>query len=183
MEAYIDLASDVRARYVRVYGGQERSEPGSVGLLIDSLGRLADYASQRGVILLVENHPGTLTVTGRATAEAVKAVDSGSLRVLYDPANVMAHSDEPPEITFRLQEGLIEYVHVKDFLILPSGRKSCLVGAGSVPWKDILRWLAASGFSRWFSLEYEKKWSPRDLPEASEGLPVCRDFLLENWPG
>jgi len=182
MEAYIDLARDVGARYVRVYGGEERREPEAMRLLIDSLGRLADYASQRGVILLLENHPGTMTVTGRATAEVVAAVGSDSLRVLYDPANVMAHSDERPEVTFRLQEGLIEYVHVKDLVITPSGRKSCLLGAGSVPWKDILRWLAASGFSGWFSLEYEKKWSPRDLPDAREGLPVCREFLLKNWP-
>jgi len=184
MQAYVDLAGDVGASFVRVYGGEDRSEPGAWDLLVDSLRTLAEYAAAEGIVLLLENHPGTMTVTGRATAEVVRAVDSACLRVLYDPANVLAHSDEPPRGTFEVQRDMIGYVHVKD-LQIGSGRKprACLLGDGSVPWAEILRWLSEAGYDGWFSLEYEKKWAPQDLPDAEVGLAACRDFLLQHWPG
>jgi L-ribulose-5-phosphate 3-epimerase len=184
MRANVDLAVDVGARYVRVYGGEARGEPTAWRELVGSLAVLADYAAARGVTLLLENHPGTMTVTGQATAAAVRQVASPHLRALYDPANVMAHSDEPARRTFEVQRDVIGYVHVKDFHLLAGQRpRACLVGEGDVPWPDILSWLADAGYDGWFCLEYEKKWAPDLLPEAEAGLPVCRDFLRGQWPG
>jgi sugar phosphate isomerase/epimerase len=184
MRANIDLAVDVGARYVRVYGGEAQSDPGGWHRLIGSLQNLAQYAAGCKITLLLENHPGTMTVTGQATASAVREVDSANLRVLYDPANVLAHSDEPVEKTFDLQHDLIAYVHVKDFHLRTGAKAAaCLVGQGDVPWPQILRWLAEASFAGWFSLEYERKWAPDLLPDAEQGLPACREFLLGQWPG
>ncbi len=183
MRANIDLAVDVGARYVRVYGGEDRADTGAWRWLVGALQELAGYAGQRGVVLLLENHPGTMTVTGKATAEAVRQVNSPHLRVLYDPANVMAHSDEPPERTFEVQRDLIEYVHVKDFHLAPRQKAAaCLVGEGDVPWPRILGWLQEIGYDGCLCLEYEKKWAPDLLPDAAEGLPICRDYLRRHWP-
>lgn len=184
MRRNVDLAVDVGAGFVRVYGGQDLPDDHAWRRLVGALQILAEYAASRRVVLLLENHPGTMTVTGEATAAAVRQAGSENLRVLYDPANVLAHSGEDPRHTFDVQRDLVGYVHVKDFH-LRSGEKprACLVGDGDVPWPDILRWLAETNYRGWFSLEYEKKWAPDLLPDAEQGLPVCRDFLRRHWPG
>ena len=62
---YVALAKELGARYVRVYGGREVDDyAAGFDLAIESLKRIASLAEQHGVTLLIENQPGTLTVTG-----------------------------------------------------------------------------------------------------------------------
>lgn len=174
---YVDFASRLGARFVRAYGGAEGFGPDSVSAAVASLKELAGKAEEKGITLLVENHPGTLTVTGEATAALVNKVASPSLKVLYDPANTLYHSDEPWEKTLDVQKGLISYVHVKDYRLEDGKRIACPVGEGCVPWSGILPALAGTGYEGPLSYEYERKWNREQLPEARTGLAQSVAFV------
>ncbi len=167
---YIALAASLGAAFVRVYGGTDEYPPETLPLAAGSLGELADAAEPAGVTLLIENHPGTLTGTGEATARLIREVGRPGVRALYDPANVLEHSDEPWPETLAAQGGLIAYVHVKDFRIVAGRRVACPVGDGCVPWDRILPALVEAGYDGPLSYEYERKWHPDELPPADVGL-------------
>jgi sugar phosphate isomerase/epimerase len=175
-----DLAAAMGARFVRAYGGKEVTGDGAPAAwtrTVEALRELAPYAAERQLTILVENHPGTMTRTGTATRQLLDEVARPNIRALYDPANVLDDTDEPWETTFSVQAGAIGYVHVKDFAVEDGKRQACCVGAGVVPWDQILPRLVASGFDGCLSFEYEKMWYPEQLPEPETGLRRCADFV------
>lgn len=177
LERWIAFASLLGARNVRVYGGDDGCGRASWSHAVDSLRELARCATDQGVRLLLENHPGTLTVTGSETARLIADVGHDALRALYDPANVLWHSDENWEQTLELQRDIVAYVHVKDYAIADGQRHACAVGAGVVPWPAILTRLREIGYVGDLSYEYEKKWNPDQLPDAEDGLAESMAFV------
>ncbi len=167
---HIHFAHKIGASNVRLYAGSDSFGPESRSLLVQSLRDLGGMASEMGVILLVENHPGTLAITGRQTAEIVSEVECPSVRILYDPANILCHSNEDWEESLELQQKMIAYVHVKDFRMEDGRRKACPPGEGDVPWTKIMRKLVGMGYDGDLSYEYEKKWFPDQLPDSRIGL-------------
>ena len=173
-----DLADAMGARFVRAYGGKEApADSGAWERTVAALREVAPYAAARGLTILVENHPGTMTRTGTATRRLLDDVAQPNVLALYDPANVLADTDEPWETTFAAQAGVIGYVHVKDFGMADGQRQARCVGDGIVPWAEILPRLRESGFAGHLSFEYEKMWYPAQLPEPEVGLRRCAEFV------
>ena len=141
----IRLASAMGAQFVRSYGGTDK-ESGTpeqnYQALIAALREAGAVAQQLGITILIENHPGTLTRTGTDTARVIREVGLDCVRALYDPANVLYDTAEPWETTFQVQDGLIAYVHCKDYYLRDGKRIACAVGEGIVPWPAIMRKLA-----------------------------------------
>lgn len=177
----VDLAVLMGAEFVRAYGGKELPDdmPGGLSRTVAALKRIGSYAGERGIAVLVENHPGTMTRTGTATREVIEAVGLDSVRALYDPANVLYDTREDWRTTYDVQRGCIGYVHVKDYDDRSGRRRACNVGDGVVPWDEILACLAEDGYSGDFSFEYEKKWYPDDLTDASIGMRASFEFVKE----
>jgi len=175
----VELADLMRARFVRAYGGREQTgDPqGAFERAAAALRTVGTAAAEKGVTLIVENHPGTITRTGAATRRLVDAVGLANVRALYDPANVLHDTDEPWETTFAVQRDVIAYVHAKDFDRHQGKRRARPVGAGVVPWREIMARLAAAGYDGPVAFEYEKQWYPEDLDDAETGLPACLRFL------
>lgn len=176
----IRLAKSMGARYVRSYGGTDK-ESGTPAqnydTLIQALQTAGEVARQNEIILLIENHPGTMTRTGTDTARVIHDVGLESVRALYDPANVLYDTAEPWATTLQVQAGLIAYVHCKDYFIRDGKRIACAVGEGIVPWPEIMRQLAP--YDGCLSFEYEKKWYPDQLEDAETGLPKCKKYIVE----
>jgi sugar phosphate isomerase/epimerase len=178
LESAIHLARRMGARYVRAYGGRESEDTDRAwAATVYALQQAGRVASTEGITVVVENHPGTMTVTGEATARMVQQVGLSSVRALFDPANVMYKSEEPWETTLEVQKEIIAYVHVKDYDMVRGERVACYVGNGVVPWNRILPALRDLGYDGYLSLEYERKWHPDQLPAAEEGLPPCASFV------
>lgn len=177
----MELADLMRARFVRAYGGrpQPTDPAGAFARSVAALRTAGTRAADLGLTLVVENHPGTLTRSGAETRRLLDAVALPSVRALYDPANVLHDTDEPWATTLAAQRDLIAYVHAKDFDVVAGKRRARPVGAGVVPWRDILAALAGAGYDGPLSFEYEKLWYPDDLAEAEAGLPACRRFVRE----
>ena len=52
-----------------------------------------------------------------------------------------------------------------------------VVGEGIIEWPKILRRMKADGYDGWLSLEYERRWHPDDIPDASIGMKKSADYL------
>lgn len=174
----VALAKRMGAKYVRSYGGVENAggtAEENWARAVEALQEVAPLAQSSDVIVLVENHPGTMTRTGKQTYDLINAVASSHVRSLYDPANVMHDTDEPWEYTYDVQKDIIAYVHCKDYFMEGSTRKACTVGQGIVPWDKIMAKLA--DYDGYCSFEYEKRWYPDQLPDAQIGIPQCISYL------
>ncbi len=203
LERVIEMADLTGAKFIRIYGGRFGDDEVDVNhakrdLLVDSMRQLGDKAKRYGVTLVLENHFHTMTTTAAKTAAILAEIDHPNVGILYDQANLaFLHAEEYDE-AIDLQEKYIRYIHAKDLVYRPGKQQfksnevshvneedrivhSRIIGQGIVPWEKIIAKLKTIGYDGWLSLEYERRWAPRDLPDArigmAEGAKVLRQFL------
>ncbi|MEX0158648.1 MULTISPECIES: sugar phosphate isomerase/epimerase family protein [unclassified Microbacterium] len=198
LKSAIDIAHAVGANRIRVYSGAW--QPGQAdhaahwAQLVRSFEELSGPAAEAGVVLCAENHFGTMTQTARDTAALVRTVNSPSVRVLYDQANLTFTHDENVDEAFAVQGDLIGHVHVKDLIfkdpnapfvasetarVHASERAviSRVVGDGALDWSRALRLLRDVGYDDVLSLEYEYRWHPQDLDDPEIGFRRGAQYL------
>jgi sugar phosphate isomerase/epimerase len=75
----------------------------------------------------------------------------------------------------------IFHCHYKDWVLKKEGetytKKTCLMGEGSIPWREVFAELQKQGYSAYLSDEYEKYWYPNILPEAETGMKKNREYV------
>lgn len=194
----VDYCEFLGASYVRIYGGnlsagdtyklEERWD-----MLVRSLREMGDYAKEKNVTLVVENHFNTMAVSAKKSAELMKAVDHPAVAILYDQANLTFTENEDYQTAIATQQKYVAYMHVKD-LVFVEGKsfvssnvarpnedernvKTRIVGEGVVPWPEILSKVKEQGYDGWLSLEYERRWHPDDIPDASIGMKKSLEYL------
>jgi sugar phosphate isomerase/epimerase len=194
IEACITTANRLGCPRIRVYGGSLIGALSTAEVevrwqrLVDALRRLGDLASRSGVVLCIENHFGTMTVDAATTVRLVTEIASPGVGILYDQANLTFAHCEPFETAIDLQAAWIRHVHVKDLVFVdpdsplrPNAvatidqsdrhHRSRIIGNGILNWDAIVRLLLATGYDGSFSLEYESRWYPDDLPAPEVGIP------------
>jgi L-ribulose-5-phosphate 3-epimerase len=194
IEAAIQVAAELEAPRVRIYGGTlvgvetEAVTAVKWSYLAESLAWLGRIAHASGVILCVENHFSTMTVSAADTARLVAEVDSPGVGILYDQANLTFTHREAYEEAIKIQAPWIRHVHVKDLEFIDPHRElatsavasidkadrihmSRMIGDGILDWPSIVDLLKSIGYDGSYSLEYEYRWNPDDLPEPSVGFP------------
>lgn len=201
----IHVAEQLDCHRIRVYAGRympdnaRRDEQWHH--LVESLHTLGQVAAQSGVILCVENHFNTMTVTAAETAALMQAVRCEAVGILYDQVNLAFTHNEPFPDAIAVQRPWIRYVHVKDLVFTDPDRtfsanavatvaadertvRSRVVGEGITDWPTILRDLRAGGYDGYLSMEYEYRWHPQDLPSPEEGFRRGAAYLrhLLNMP-
>lgn len=186
------------ARYIRLYGGnlaagdrtdlEERREN-----LIKSLQYMGDLAAEKNVMLIVENHFNTMAVSAKDSAALIRDVAHPAVRILYDQANLTFTGNEGYKEAVSLQQQYVEYLHVKD-LIFKEGKsfvssdvshpdesernvRTRIVGEGILEWPEIIKMVKKCGYDGWLSLEYERRWHPDDIPDASVGMKKSIEYL------
>lgn len=190
----IQTAERIGVPFLRVYAGafNPLEEDTAVydrkrKLLVAALQELGDYAAERGVVLCVENHFGTMAVTAKETVELMEAVSSDSVAILYDQANLtFTHAEEYVE-AIAVQRPWIRHVQAKDLVFTDPDKpfvasevarvsaeqravRSRVVGDGILDWEAIIDSLLDAGYDGALSFEYEARWHPQDLPPAVEGF-------------
>lgn len=198
IEDVIGYCEYLGAKYIRIYGGnltagdtdhlEERWAK-----LVESLRELGDKAAAKGVTLVVENHFNTMAVSAKQGAKLMQDVDHPAVRILYDQANLTFTENEDYEEAIRTQQQYVAYMHVKD-LVFKEGVAftssdvahpkeeernvyTRIVGEGVLKWPEILRMVKACGYDGWLSLEYERRWHPDDIPDASIGMKKSLEYL------
>ena len=188
----IRYAECLGAEYIRIYGGnfaQSDTDPDGRKrkYLVESMRYLGGEAKKSGVRLAIENHFNTMTVSAADTISIIREIDHDFVGILYDQANLVFTEQEPFETAIQLQKDKIFYTHVKS-LSFKENRSafissdvshpkeeernvvSRIVGEGDMDWQAILTRLTSVGYDGWLSFEYERRWHPNDLPDASIGM-------------
>ncbi|MBQ1492254.1 MAG: sugar phosphate isomerase/epimerase [Blautia sp.] len=201
IEEVIHYCEVLGAKCIRIYGGNvSQGETDRLdekrAKLVESMKYLGEKAMAAGVTLVVENHFNTMTLTARQSADLIRDVNCPGVRILYDQANLTFTGNEPYEEAVEIQSGLIGHMHVKDLKFHEGNTEfkssdvshpdesernvyTRIVGEGVVPWKEILQDVKDHGYTGWLSLEYERRWHPDDIPDASIGMKKSIQYLRE----
>ena len=166
---FIQLAHDLHAPYVRVFGNQLL--PGvprdrMLAHIADGLRELGSYAAPRGVTVLLESH-GDFT-DSPTLRELMERTDSPSVALLWDAHHTFASGHEEPEITVKQLGRWIRHTHLKDSVPDGKDRRYVLLGHGDVPVRRQIEALVAIGYPGIYSVEWEKRWHPEiEAPEIA----------------
>ena len=194
----IDYCEFFGANYIRIYGGNLAAGDNEKlaerrAKLIESMRELGDIAAQKGVTLVIENHFNTMSVSAKDSAALIRDINHPAVRILYDQANLTFTENEDYLHAIALQQQYVAYMHVKDLVFKKGVAFSSsnvahpdesernvytrIVGEGVVPWPEILRLVKEHGYEGWLSLEYERRWHPDDIPDASIGMKKSIEYL------
>ena len=164
---FIDLASDLGAPYVRVFGNKligPRDQ--TVERVATSLRELGTYAGPKKVSVLIESH-GDFT-DSPTLREILEKANSPHVGLLWDAHNTYVYGKEKPEVTVNLLGRYIRHTHLKDSRTEGSNEHYVLTGRGDVPVKQQVQLLAKSGYEGYYSFEWEKAWHPEiEEPEIA----------------
>jgi sugar phosphate isomerase/epimerase len=185
--ALLELAHDLEAPFIRVFGGPpgEVPEAEAVASAVATLEPLARRGRELGVALALETHDAFSS--SALVAQVISQAKDPSVGALWDFLHPY-RLGETPQATARRLQGHLLHVHVKDGQRPPQPQddwKLTLLGAGDVPTLEMLKALQMIGYDGWLSVEWEKKWHP-ELDEPEVALPqhaaTLRAYLAELLP-
>lgn len=177
---YIDLARQLRAPYVRVFGdkvlpGVSRDE--TIARIVDGLRALGTFARGSEVTILVESH-GDFT-----DSRSLRAIMDGGVEgvaLLWDAHHTVVSAKETPAETFAALGPFVRHTHLKDSTPTTDGYRYVLTGTGAVPVRETVHVLARAGYTGFYCFEWEKAWHP-ELEDPGIALPhyarVMREWL------
>ena len=166
---FIDLARALHAPYVRVFGnkyvaGVPRDQ--MLAHIARGLRELGDYATGRSVTVLIESH-GDFT-DSPTLRELMERAESPAVAILWDAHHTFASGREAPEDTVRQLGRWIRHTHLKDSVPAGDDRRYVLTGTGDVPVRRQVEALVHTGYTGYFSFEWEKRWHPEiEEPEVA----------------
>jgi sugar phosphate isomerase/epimerase len=150
----IDLAGDLGAPCIRVFGGQIPdgiSRQQAVAGLVEALGGLADHAAERGVTICVETHDDWCNPDH--VAEVVRRVDHPAVAVNWDIMHPVRRGGATMEQAFETLKPWIRHVHFHDGTLADP---ACLkpIGEGDIDHKSAVRLLMGAGYDGYLSGEW-----------------------------
>ena len=161
----IDLAGDVGAPCIRVFGGplaEGVSREDAIGLLVESMRAVADHAKQRGVTVCMETHDDWCDPTH--LAEVMKRVDHPAIAVNWDIMHPVRTAGWTIEDSYRVLKPWVRHLHVHD------GDKTSLkpIGEGIVDHRRAIELIKADGYDgfisgEWIGWEPYETHLPREL--------------------
>jgi len=156
----IKLAQMFETNLVRIFGFR-RMNPSRqlderiLNKIVDKLREPAKIAEQSGITLILENCPFTYLGEGRLTSKILKKLNSKNIKLLWDPANVLAAGGEPYPNDYQFVKNHLVHLHIKDVVVdKANGQiKKVPVGKGSMNYREILQGLYQDEYQGVVSLE------------------------------
>jgi sugar phosphate isomerase/epimerase len=178
---FIDLARQLGAPYVRVFGNEYVKDVPRDKMLAHIAGALHDlgeYARPKNVTVIIESH-GDFT-DSPSLLELLQRADSPNVALLWDAHHTFVSGKEQPEDTVAKLGRYIRHTHLKDSMPAGNDRRYVLTGTGDVPVKRQIEALAKIGYKGFYSFEWEKRWHPEiEEPEVAiaQYAKVAREYL------
>lgn len=170
----IDLAADVGAPRLRVFGGplpKEFARTDAIKLVADSLLAVADFAQQRGVYVCMETHDDWCDPAH--VAEVMNRVNHPAIAVNWDIMHPVRRAGKTIEESFRALQPWIRHCHIHDGVTNEKGGLDLVwTGTGVVDHRKAIEVLSASGWDGYLSGE----WINR-VPGYAEHLPRELEIL------
>ena len=159
----IDLAADVGAPCIRVFGGalaEGLSRQDATDLLARSLRSVADHAAQRGVAVCIETHDDWCAPSH--LAEAVRRADHPAVRVNWDIMHPVRTAGWTIDESYRALKPWVRHLHVHDGTREHDKMAFKPIGEGVVDHKRALALLKADGYDGFISGEWIG-WEPHEV--------------------
>jgi sugar phosphate isomerase/epimerase len=168
----VDVAVQLGARTIRVFRwNSPADDPSMMDRTVPWLQRAAKYASEKGIVIGMENHGGKLSGVPALCVELARRVGSKAFGIIYDPCNLIRGGADPKEALGVMKDHIV-HVHFKDGTKDPNSHRTTPMGAGLIDFKWTLRQLDVIGYRGEIMYEYEL-----DTPPAAEGLKIGMKFL------
>ena len=160
----IDLAVFYGARSIRVGAGDD--DPEKLDKLVPWFQKAAAYAGEHGIYMGLENHSKGLSGRPELCVELAEKVGSPLFGILYEPHNLIHHSETDYRAALEVMKEHIVHCHFKDGAPMDSGEYGfTMMGEGDIDFPWIMEQLDAVGYEGDYALEFEVEGVP---PE--EGL-------------
>ena len=156
----IDLAADVGAPRIRVFGGnipQGVSRQQGIELVVQALRSVADLAQQRGVTVCMETHDAWCDP--QHVAEVMRRIDHSAIAVNWDIMHPVWTAKVTIEEAFDTLKPWIRHVHFHDGAGSDGGLELVPIGEGEVDHRRAVQLLKASSYAGYLSGEWIN-WEP-----------------------
>lgn len=174
-KAYIDLASQLNAKYVRFMPSPvPYKDGGDINLAHNIYLKFADYGQDKGVTPLIETN-GMFADTA-VLKDFMESIDSDNKGVLWDINHPYRYNSESIETTISNIGKFIKHVHLKDSKIEDSRVKYKLMGQGDLPIINCIKELKKIAYKGYLSLEWVKLWE-KDLEDPGIIIPLYSDYI------
>jgi sugar phosphate isomerase/epimerase len=178
LRKYIELASDIDATRIRVFGGAMPPEVKREACLTyvgESLLEAADTAKDFGVSVLLETHNDFSL--GVDVGKVLRRVNHPNVGAVWDVMHPFFHG-ESIEITYSTLKDHVKHTHIHDAVKAEKYGKLVQIGEGILPIREIVQILKKDGYAGYLSFEY---WTDQGEPELT--LPkyasVLRRYISE----
>ncbi len=169
-QCFLETAKDIGCPTLRLFGGvfsKQLDEKGNMARVAEGVKRLAGHAEKTGVNIALETHDDW--TKGARLKALITSVGSPRVGACWDAAN--GYFSEAPEVTCAALRDCLVHVHFKDAAMVDGKIKSKLPGTGQLDLKKLLSLILGTGYDRYLSFEWEKKWEP-DLEEPEIAFPT-----------
>lgn len=165
----IDLAADIGAPRIRVFGGAVPpgvSREEAIDHLAASLGRIATHAAARDVVVCVETHDDWCNPLHMA--EVMKRADHPSVAVNWDIMHTLRQGGATMDQAFAILRPWIRHAHVHDGLLQPGDVVLKPIGQGEIDHRravELLQGMNYDGYlsGEWIDWEPPETHLPREL--------------------
>jgi sugar phosphate isomerase/epimerase len=183
LKRWVDLASDLGAPNVRLFGGA-LTEGETHDDALPRVARImaAGAAVNPDVHIALETHD--VWNTGAIVSLVLEAAGHANCRALWDVAGPHRAGEEPEETLRLLRPERIAYLHVKDCFRVPDAQRPyhCFIGAGEIPVCRIVQLLKEADWSGYLDVEWEGIYNDY-MPDAeagmAQGVQKLRQYLAE----
>jgi 3-dehydroshikimate dehydratase len=179
-ERALEVGDWLGTSYIRIFGFVAPDNAGVEVVYNDyraevarRLTALAEASQPYGLILLMENAPGTFADTGEHCADLIDEVGSPNLRSLFNPANFVKVGDDPLEVFPFLREQ-VNLLHLQD---AGDNGEFTLIGAGRGKIKEVLRSMWQDSYQGAISLKAVDR--SFDAQAFGEAVSTVRQLLTE----
>lgn len=152
---------------------------------------ITEYAAQKGIRTMVENHGFICQDPDRVEA-LHKAVSHSNFGLLADMGNFLCADCDPIYAVGKIRESVI-FAHAKDFIVKSGSEpdpgegffksrggnylRGTIIGHGRVPVKQCIQILRSAGYDGWLSVEFEG--IEENIMALRIGLDNLRRFVVE----
>lgn len=166
-------------------------------LMVDGCTQIADYAKEKGITTLVENHGFFVNGSDRII-RLIEAVGRDNFKMCLDVGNFLC-VDEAPEMAISKCLPYIEMIHLKDFYIRKASRlpnigghfrcdsgnwfatiggnmlRGAIFGQGDIDMFDVIKKIKQGGYTGDMSLEFE------GMEEGKQGSQIGLNTVKAIW--
>jgi sugar phosphate isomerase/epimerase len=176
----IDLAADLGAHAVRVFGGkipQGLSRQQATGSVVQALAALADQAERRGVYLALETHDDWCNP--QDVHEVVSRVNHPYVGVNWDYMHTLRIGKTSVDEAFAVLGPYIRHVHFHDGSLAADKLEFLPIGEGEYDHRRVLTLLRSLNYDGYLSGEWIN-WEPAEthLPREVQAIKAIEQAAL-----